>query len=229
MALVQFVGVSKHYGAVKVLEDIDLRLERGDFACLTGATGSGKSTLMRLIYMEERPTVGRTLVDGFNSDDIRHRDIPDLRRRLGVLFQDFKLLRERTAFENVAFALHVTGTPGREIRRRVTRALAQVGLGHKRNAFPSEMSGGEQQRVSLARALVNDPVLLLADEPTGNLDMEAGRGIVDLFRKVNLQGTAVLMATHNTALIEGLPARMIHLQDGRLQEKTPSTPGGSTL
>jgi cell division transport system ATP-binding protein len=160
-------------------------------------------------------------VDGFRSDSIRRREIPLLRRRLGVLFQDFKLLRERTAFENVAFALHVIGTPGREIRRKVTRALAMVGLGHKRNAFPGELSGGEQQRVALARALVNDPVLLLADEPTGNLDQEASEGIVQLFQKVNQQGTAVLMATHNVGLIQGLDLRRLHLHEGHLSGESP--------
>lgn len=219
MALVQMFHVSKSYGAVDVLLDVNLRLERGEFVCLTGATGSGKSTLLRLIYMEERPTEGQTAVDGYSSDFIKHREIPHLRRRIGVLFQDFKLLRERTAFENVAFALQVTGAPIREVRRQVMRVLTQVGLGHRRNAFPGELSGGEQQRVALARALVNNPVLLLADEPTGNLDQEAGRGIVDLFQKVNQQGTAVLMATHNTGLIEGLPFRRLHLEGGRLIEQ----------
>ena len=202
-----------------MLDDLNLEIERGDFVCLTGRTGSGKSTLMKLIYMEERPTSGRVLVDGLSSDRVRPREIPLLRRRLGVLFQDFKLLAERTAFENVAFALHVTGTPLREIRRKVTRALGQVGLGHKRNSYPGQLSGGEQQRVALARALVNDPVLLLADEPTGNLDQKVGEGIVDLFRKVNRQGTSVLMATHNLGLIERLPARRCHLDGGRLIEQ----------
>jgi cell division transport system ATP-binding protein len=219
MALVQMFHVSKSFGAVDVLDDVSLQIERGELVCLTGATGSGKSTLMKLIYMEERPSMGQAAVDGFRSDSIRHREIPLLRRRLGVLFQDFKLLRERTAFENVAFALHVTGTPGREIRRKVTRALTLVGLGHKRNSFPGELSGGEQQRVALARALVNDPVLLLADEPTGNLDQEAGEEIVQLFQKVNQQGTAVLMATHNVGLIQDLAVRRLRLHEGHLSEE----------
>ena len=213
--------VSKSFGAVEVLKDVTFQIERGDFVCLTGPTGSGKSTLMKLIYMEEKPTSGQVITEGFHSDRIRYREIPYLRRRLGVLFQDFKLLRERTAHENVAFALHVTGTRHREVRSRVTRSLTRVGLGHKRNAFPDELSGGELQRVALARALVNDPVLLLADEPTGNLDQEAGRGIVELFQQINRQGTAVLMATHNVALIEKLPARRLHLHDGKLVEHVP--------
>jgi len=213
--------VSKSFGAVQVLDDITFQIDRGDFVCLTGRTGSGKSTLMKLIYMEERPTSGQVIVEGYNSDRIRHREIPRLRRRMGVLFQDFKLLRERTAHENVSFALHVTGVRRREVRSRVTRALTRVGLGHKRNAFPDTLSGGELQRVALARAIVNDPVLLLADEPTGNLDQEAGRGIVELFQQINRQGTAVLMATHNVALIEKLPARRLHIHEGRLDELVP--------
>ncbi len=223
MALVQMFHVSKSFGAVDVLEDVDFRLNRGEFVCLTGATGSGKSTLLKLIYFEERPTEGQTVVEGFLSDTIRQSEIPFLRRRIGVLYQDFKLLRERTAFENVSFALHVTRAPPREIRRRVTRALTQVGLGYKRNAYPGELSGGEQQRVALARAIVNDPVLLLADEPTGNLDQEAGQGIVALFQKINQQGTAVVMATHNIGLIESLPYRRLHLENGRLLELEEST------
>jgi cell division transport system ATP-binding protein len=219
MALIQMFHVTKSYGAVEVLNDITFRIERGDFVCLTGPTGSGKSTLMKLIYMEEKPTTGQVITDGFHSDRIKRSEIPYLRRRMGVLFQDFKLLGERTAHENVAFALHVTGVKHREVRSRVTRALTRVGLGHKRNAFPEELSGGELQRVALARALVNDPVLLLADEPTGNLDQEAGRGIVELFQQINRQGTAVLMATHNLALIEKLTARHLNLRDGRLEEQ----------
>ena len=218
MALVQMFHVSKSFGAVDVLVDVDFRLNRGEFVCLTGATGSGKSTLLKLIYFEERPTEGQTVVEGFLSDNIRQREIPQLRRRIGVLYQDFKLLRERTAYENVSFALHVTGAPMREIRRRVTRALTQVGLGHKRNAYPGKLSGGEQQRVALARAIVNDPVLLIADEPTGNLDQDVGKGIVALFEKINQQGTAVVMATHNLGLIEDLPYRRLHLEGGRLIE-----------
>ena len=218
MALVQMFHVSKAYGAVEVLNNLTFQVGRGDFVCLTGSTGSGKSTLMKLIYMEEKPTSGQVIAEGFHSDRIRYREIPYLRRRMGILFQDFKLLQERTAHENVAFALHVTGVRNREVRSRVTRALTRVGLGHKRNAFPDELSGGELQRVALARAMVNDPVLLLADEPTGNLDQEAGREIVKLFQQINRQGTAVIMATHNLSLIENLHARMMHLEDGQLSE-----------
>lgn len=220
MALVQMFHVSKSYGAVEVLKDLTFQVGRGDFVCLTGSTGSGKSTLMKLIYMEEKPTSGQVIAEGFHSDRIRHREIPYLRRQMGILFQDFKLLRGRTAHENVAFALHVTGVRNREVRSRVIRALMRVGLGHKRNAFPDELSGGELQRVALARAIVNDPVLLLADEPTGNLDQEAGREIVELFQQINRQGTAVIMATHNLSLIENLHARRMHLEDGLLLEHT---------
>ncbi len=220
MSLLQMYNVSKNYESLEVLNDITLQIDRGDFVCLTGRTGSGKSTLMRLIHMEERPTSGQVIVEGYSSDHIKRREIPYLRRKIGVLFQDFKLLRERTAYENVSFALHVTGTPQREVRKRVMRALTRVGLGHKRNSFPHELSGGEQQRVALARALVNEPILLLADEPTGNLDMEVGKGIVELFQQVNYQGTSILMATHNLGLIENLQVRRIHLADGRLTGET---------
>ncbi|MFC1545223.1 cell division ATP-binding protein FtsE [Gemmatimonadota bacterium] len=220
MSLLQMYNVSKHYETVEVLKEISLQIDRGDFVCLTGRTGSGKSTLMKLIYMEERPTSGQVIVEGYSSDQIKRREIPLLRRKIGVLFQDFKLLRERTAYENVSFALHVTGRPQREVRKSVVRALTKVGLGHKRDSFPHELSGGEQQRVALARALVNEPILLLADEPTGNLDMEVGQGIVDLFQQVNYQGTAILMATHNLPLMENLQTRRIHLADGRLTGET---------
>ncbi|MFC1628368.1 cell division ATP-binding protein FtsE [Gemmatimonadota bacterium] len=213
-------NVSKRYETLEVLNEVTLQIDRGDFVCLTGRTGSGKSTLMRLIYMEERPTSGQVIVEGYSSDQIKRREIPHLRRKIGVLFQDFKLLRERTAYENVSFALHVIGRPQREIRKSVVRALTKVGLGHKRDSFPHELSGGEQQRVALARALVNEPILLLADEPTGNLDLEVGKGIVDLFQQVNYQGTAILMATHNLPLMENLQTRRIHLADGRLTGET---------
>jgi len=220
MSLLQMYNVSKRYETLEVLNEITLQIDRGDFVCLTGRTGSGKSTLMRLIYMEERPTSGQVIVEGYSSDQIKRREIPHLRRKIGVLFQDFKLLRERTAYENVSFALHVTGRPQREVRKSVVRALTKVGLGHKRDSFPHELSGGEQQRVALARAIVNEPILLLADEPTGNLDLEVGQGIVDLFQQVNYQGTAILMATHNLPLLENLQSRRIHLADGRLTGET---------
>ncbi len=220
MSLLQMYNVSKRYETLEVLNEVTLQIDRGDFVCLTGRTGSGKSTLMRLIYMEERPTSGQVIVEGYSSDQIKRREIPHLRRKIGVLFQDFKLLRERTAYENVSFALHVTGRPQREVRKSVVRALTKVGLGHKRDSFPHELSGGEQQRVALARAIVNEPILLLADEPTGNLDLEVGQGIVDLFQQVNYQGTAILMATHNLPLLENLQSRRIHLADGRLTGET---------
>ena len=220
MSLLQMYNVSKRYETLEVLSEVTLQIDRGEFVCLTGRTGSGKSTLMRLIYMEERPTSGQVIVEGYSSDQIKRREIPHLRRKIGVLFQDFKLLRERTAYENVSFALHVTGRPQREVRKSVVRALTKVGLGHKRDAFPHELSGGEQQRVALARALVNEPILLLADEPTGNLDLEVGQGIVDLFQQVNYQGTAIFMATHNLPLMKNLQTRRIHLADSRLTGET---------
>ena len=179
-------------------------------------SGAGKSTLLKLAYLEVWPSAGEVRVCGFSSSRARHDDVAQLRRRLGVVFQNFLLLPDRTAQQNVAFALEVTGAPRTTIAERAARALEQVGLAGKGSRFPRELSGGEQQRVAIARALVNQPLVLLADEPTGNLDDRASRGVFQLLRDINALGTAVLMATHDMTLVRQADARVIELEHGRL-------------
>ncbi len=202
----------------KVLDEINLSIKQGEFVFLVGQTGVGKSTLLRLIYMDIFPTEGSVVVGEYASTSIRRRDIPYLRRKIGVVFQDFKLLEDRNVFENVAFALYVTNAKKKETKKRVLRVLADVGLSHKRNSMPHELSGGEQQRVVIARALVNEPFLLLADEPTGNLDPVAAFDLLDLLKKINTRGTAIVMATHNYELVKRMPARIMQIKNGRLYE-----------
>ncbi len=196
------------------LKDVSFHVAKGEFVFLTGHSGAGKSTVLRLIYAEDLPTSGEVRVSGFATSRLKGRDIPKLRRRIGIVFQDFRLLEDRTAEENVAFALEVTGTRRSVIAPKAMRVLAQVGLAAKAQAYPRELSGGEQQRVAIARALVNDPPVLLADEPTGNLDERATRGVFQLLRDINANGTAVAMATHDLDLVRQTTYRTIELQDG---------------
>jgi cell division transport system ATP-binding protein len=215
--MIRFTKVTKDYPRLgAALSDVSFSVAKGEFVFLTGPSGAGKSTILKLIYMEERPTDGEVRVAGLSSVTIRPRDIPKLRRKLGIVFQDFRLLEDRTAEANVAFALEVTGTPRSAIGAKVSRALTQVGLASKATSYPRELSGGEQQRVAIARALVNDPVLLIADEPTGNLDDRATRGVFQLLRDINASGTAVLMATHNLDLIRRSDYRSIELNRGKI-------------
>lgn len=201
-----------------LLQDISLKISKGEFVYLIGKTGSGKTTLLRLIYMNLFPSKGNVIVDQFSSSTIKHKQIPRLRRKVGVVFQDFKLLRDRNVFDNVAFALRVVGSPRRKIKPRVLNVLTQVGLHHRRYQMPDKLSGGEQQRIAIARALANEPFILLADEPSGNLDPEASNGILDLLEDINRKGTAVLMATHNYNLIQKYPHRTIMLEEGKLKD-----------
>lgn len=201
-----------------VLDRINFNMMAGEFVYLVGHTGSGKSSLLRMLYMDLKPDSGFIRVDEYDSNTIKDRDIPYLRRRLGIVFQDFKLLDDRDIYDNIAFALYVTNTPRREIKKRVLHVLADVGLSHKRNHKPHELSGGEQQRVVIARALVNSPMLLLADEPTGNLDPATSTEIVEILKKINMRGTAILMATHNYEIVRKYQARIVQLKDGKLQE-----------
>jgi cell division transport system ATP-binding protein len=214
--VIRLINVYKEYPRSGLaLKDVSFHLAKGEFAFLTGPSGAGKSTILRLIHMAEEPTEGEVRVSGFSSKRIRRREIPKLRRRVGMMFQDFRLLRDRTASDNLAFALEVTGARPAEIKSKVQRLLAQVGLAARAGAYPTELSGGEQQRIALARALIHDPVVLLADEPMGNLDERAARGIFDLARDINAAGTAVLMATHDMDLVRRYAQyRVIELSEG---------------
>ena len=215
--ILRLTNVTKEYPRSGVaLRDVSFELNKGEFIFLAGHSGAGKSTLLKLISMTERPTQGEVRVSGYSSNTIKAREIPKLRRRLGIVFQDFRLLPDRTAEANIAFALEVTGAPRKSIGPKVSRLLMQVGLASKATAFPHELSGGEQQRVAIARALVNDPFVLLADEPTGNLDDKATHAIYLLLREINASGTAVVMATHDAALIERTGLRFLELDRGAL-------------
>jgi cell division transport system ATP-binding protein len=217
MNVVRLSNVKVQYRGGDGLKNVNLTIRAGEFVFLVGPSGAGKSTVLRLIYMAERPSDGQVVVGRFNSNTIAPEEIPYVRRQLGIIFQDFKLLEDRSVYENVAFTLQVTGTKRKEIKRKVLRALGNVGLSHKRYKMPHELSGGEQQRVAIARALVNDPFILLADEPTGNLDPVTTQGIMALLEKINARGTAVLMATHNYSLFETRPSprkRVVRIENG---------------
>lgn len=218
--MIQAFHVTKIYdaGDRPALQDVSLQVDKGEFVFLTGPSGAGKTTLLRLLFVAEKPTRGQILVNGQNVATLKPRQIPLLRRQIGVVFQDFKLINNRTVHENVAYALHVVGLPEKEIRRSVYRMLKGVGLFHKANVLPAKLSGGEQQRVAIARALVNDPVLMLADEPTGNLDAEITEEIMGLLERANARGTTVVVATHDRSLIESYKKRVIHLKTGHVLE-----------
>ncbi len=215
--IIRFTGVNKEYARTgTALAGISLEIAKGEFVFLTGPSGSGKSTLLKMIYLEERPSRGEIKVSGVSTVTARGGDVARLRRKLGIVFQDFRLLEDRTAEQNVSFALEVTGAARAAIGPKVSRALAQVGLAAKATSLPRELSGGEQQRVAIARALVNDPFVLIADEPTGNLDDRATRGIFQLLREINAAGTAVVMATHDLDLIRRSGLRTIELNRGQV-------------
>jgi cell division transport system ATP-binding protein len=206
-----------------VFEDLSLRIRRGEMVYLVGPTGSGKTTLMRLMYMDVLPDAGVVRIGDYRSDTLRPRDTPYLRRSLGVVFQDFQLLPDRNVFENVAFALYATGKGGSQVKNRVLQVLSRVGLSHKRKRYPHELSGGEQQRVVIARAMVNEPWILLADEPTGNLDPAVADEIQKLLLGLHRQGMTVLMATHDYRLVRKFPARTLAFVNGQLVEVDPET------
>lgn len=212
-----FDNVTKVYnGAVVALDSVSFSLEKGEFSFLVGASGSGKSTLLRLILKELEPTEGRITIGGRELGRLKRKLVPMLRRNIGTVFQDFKLLPNHTAAENVAYALRVQGASRAEIRQKVPEVLALVGLTQKMSSYPDELSGGEQQRVSIARAAVNQPPLLIADEPTGNLDPDTSVGIMQLLYRINVTGTTVLMATHDREMVDRMRRRVIALEDGRL-------------
>ena len=215
--MIQFFNVCKAYQRDQnALSDVTLKVEKGEFVYLTGPSGAGKSTLLKLLYCAERPTRGQILVNGRNITRYGAARIPYLRRNLGIIFQDFKLLKRRTVYENVAFPLEVQGRKRFEISKKVYQTLKSVGLEHRLNHHPLQLSGGEQQRVAVARALVVDPLILLADEPTGNLDPEVTLDIMELFKSANARGTTVVMATHDRGLIRQFPRRIVSLEAGSL-------------
>jgi len=215
--MIEFRNVIKYYGnGVLALEDVSFKVEKGEFVFIVGPTGMGKTTLLKLIYREELPTKGKVIVGGVDITRLRSYQVALLRRRLGIVFQDFKLLPNRTVYENVAFAMEVLGYSKKEIRNRVGRVLDIVGLLHKSNCYPNELSGGEQQRTSIARALVNNPPILIADEPTGNLDMATSWEIMEFLKRINSRGTTIVMATHNKEIVNAMRQRVIGLYNGRI-------------
>lgn len=216
--MIQLVNVSKTYPGAPApsLNGVNLRVERGEFVFIVGPSGAGKSSLMKMLYREELPSSGKVMIDGKDISRLRDKDVPYLRRGLGVIFQDFKLLQERTVFDNVAFALECTEVPRREILRRVPASLELVGLRHKAHATANQLSGGEQQRVSVARALVRNPVLIVADEPTGNLDPDNSWAIMKLLSDINKMGATVVVATHAKEIVNEMRKRVVAIEKGKV-------------
>lgn len=215
--VIQMFNVSVAYNGTTILDSIDFSLNVGEFCYVIGRTGAGKSSFLKLLYKDVNPIKGSVKVADFDVTNLRNKKIPYLRRRLGVVFQDFQLLPDRNVFDNVAFALRVTGHKKRFIKQRVFEVLGLVGLSHKRKAMPNDLSGGEKQRVVIARALANEPRLLLADEPTGNLDPEASASIMELLHQINNRGMSVLMVTHDYDVIRKFPNRTVQIENGVLE------------
>ena len=221
--MIELYHVEKSYAAGRpALDDVTFAIDKGEFVFITGPSGSGKTTLFKLLFREELPTHGHVLVDGKNVSSMPEREVPHLRRRIGVVFQDFRLIARKTVLENVAFVLKVTGVVRAERHARAHRILRQVGLEHKLHEWPERLSGGEKQRVAIARALVGDPLLLLADEPTGNLDAALALEIMGIFMRANARGTTVVVASHDRDLMTRFPRRVLELQDGRVAERLTS-------
>ncbi len=211
--------VSKTYGRNAehpALDQVSLHIEAKEFVIVVGSSGAGKSTLMKILTREEKPTSGKIIVGGIDYDRLKDKEIPTLRRKIGVVFQDFKLLRDKTVFENVAFALEIVGMSNNEIKRTVPKVLEIVGLSDKSNHFPNELSGGERQRVAIARAIVRQPKILIADEPTGNLDPKHAWDVIKVLQKINKYGTTVLLTTHNKEIVEKLKRRVVTIRDGKV-------------
>ena len=217
MALIEMKGVTKKYRrSTTALRDINVSVDPGEFVYIVGPSGAGKSSFIKLLYREEKVSAGSLKVGEFDLTKLKKRQIQILRRSFGVVFQDYKLLPKKTVFENVAYAMQVIGEKPREIKKRVPEVLELVGLKHKMRSFPGQLSGGEQQRVAIARAIVNNPKVLIADEPTGNLDPEISWEIMQLLERINLQGTTVLMATHNKQIVDNLRHRVIAIEEGKI-------------
>lgn len=214
--MIQLFHVTKYYDRRLALSDITLEIDKGEFILLMGASGAGKSTLLKLLIGAEQPDEGQILVQGRNVSKLSHSEIPALRRKVGIVFQDFRLLAKKTVFDNVSLPLLVQGQSNGEIRRKVAEALKAVGLDHRRDQLPQALSTGEQQRVCIARAIVNGPILLLADEPTGNLDPDLTSEIIELFKLINARGTTVMVATHDPQVMAQVKRRVISLAEGKL-------------
>lgn len=217
-AVISLRNVSVVFGHQTILDRVNFTLDVGEFCYLIGKTGAGKSSFLKLLYRDIKPLEGSIYVADYEVSGLPDKKVPYLRRRLGIVFQDFQLLPDRDVYENVAFALEVTGQRKRFIKNRVLEVLGMVGLSHKRKAMPGDLSGGEQQRVVIARALANEPRIMLADEPTGNLDPDASRSIMDLLKQINNRGMAVLMVTHDYSTVRQFPHRTVQLNDGKLEE-----------
>jgi len=220
--MIQLFNVSKHFGQNIAVADINLRIRQGEFVFVTGPSGAGKTTLLRLIFGAQRPSDGAILISGINLSRIRRAKLDLMRRRIGFVFQDFKLLSTKTAFQNVALALEVTGERPSIIRKKTRQMLRAVGLSGKESLYPPELSGGEQQRIAIARAIINEPIILLADEPTGSLDPDITKEIMLLLRTINLRGTTVVFATHSRELLKGTDQRTLLLRRGRVEQETPA-------
>lgn len=222
MNLIRMKGVKKTYkNGITAIYDLNLKIEKGEFVFIIGSTGCGKSTLIKMLYREEKPNSGEIIVGGINVAKLRNRKVYKLRRKLGVVYQDFKLLPKATVFENVAFALEIFGAPKKEIYEKVLKVLDLVGLKNKAKHYPTNLSGGEQQRVAIARAIVNGPKLLICDEPTGNLDENTSMEIMKVLDEINKLGTTVIMVTHDTKIVEKMKKRVILLDAGRIVKDYP--------
>ena len=215
--IIELKGVSKTYHTgTHALNDVNLTVNKGEFVFVVGSSGAGKSTFMKLLMREEKPTAGEITVNGFKLNKMRRKDVPMLRRTMGIVFQDFRLIPNMTVYENVAFSMHVVGATKQQIRKKVSYVLSVVGLSGKARSKPAELSGGEQQRVGLARALVNNPSLIIADEPTGNVDPNMSYEIVEMLTEINKMGTTILMVTHEHQLVRDFKRRVIMLENGRV-------------
>lgn len=215
--VLKMTDVSKVYpGGSVALQNVDIHIEPGEFVFVVGPSGAGKSTFIKMLFREVLPTTGSIFVNGVDILSLTPNEIPYMRRQLGIIFQDYRLLPDRTVYENVAFAMEVIETPRRKIKRRVLNVLDLVGLRHRANAYPNELSGGEQQRIAIARAIVNDPIMVIADEPTGNLDPETSWDIMEIFKEINAEGTTIVMATHDKEIVDAMGKRVITIEDGHI-------------
>lgn len=216
--MVNLSNVTFKYDNQIVFEDLNLQIEQGEFIFLIGKSGAGKSTFLELLYMNQFPNEGYVEIGDFSSQTIKKNEIPLLRRKIGVVFQDYKLMEERKVYDNVAFVLQIINTPKKLIKKKVLAALNEVGLLHKQNNFPDELSGGEKQRLAIARAIINEPMILLADEPTGNLDPETAHDILEIFKKINQNGTSVILTTHNYELVKKVDVKILKLENGKIHK-----------